>query len=101
MSKTVEIDITALAAGGDGIGRDDSGRVTFVPRTSVGDRARVTLVKETKSFARGDLELLVRPSPDRVTPPCEYFVAGCGGCAWQHIARPAQLAAKQAIVGGA
>lgn len=97
----IELDVTALAAGGDGVARDDGGRVTFVPRTAVGDRVRVNLVKETKSFARGELVDVVQPSPDRVAPPCEYFVAGCGGCAWQHVARPAQLAAKQAIVAGA
>ena len=33
--------ITALAAGGDGVARDDTGRVTFVPRTAPGDRVRV------------------------------------------------------------
>lgn len=96
-----ELDITALAAGGDGVARDAGGRVTFVPRTAVGDRVRVRLVKETASFARGELVEVVTASPDRVAPPCEYFVAGCGGCAWQHVARPAQLAAKQAIVVGA
>jgi 23S rRNA (uracil1939-C5)-methyltransferase len=96
-----ELDITALAAGGDGVGRDEGGRVTFVPRTAVGDRVRVTLTKQTKSFARGDLAELVTPSADRVEPPCEYFIAGCGGCAWQHVARPAQLAAKQALVANA
>lgn len=97
----LELEITALAAGGDGVGRDENGRVTFIPRTAVGDRARVSLAKQTKSFARGELARLVTPSADRVTPPCEYFVAGCGGCAWQHISRPAQLAAKQAILTGA
>jgi len=96
-----ELEITALAAGGDGVARDEGGRVTFVPRSAVGDRVRVRLVKETASFARGELAEVVTPSADRVTPACEYFVAGCGGCAWQHIARPAQLAAKQNILAGA
>lgn len=97
----IELEITALAAGGDGVARDAQGRVTFVPRTAVGDRALVTLVEEKKKFARGELTKLVTPSPDRVDPPCPHFLAGCGGCQWQHIARPAQLAAKQAIVEGA
>src|SRR6185503_18583475 len=97
----VELEITALAAGGDGVARDAGGRVTFVPRTAVGDRVRVRLVKETASFARGELVEVVTPSADRVAPPCEYFMAGCGGCAWQHVSRPAQLAAKQTIVAGA
>jgi 23S rRNA (uracil1939-C5)-methyltransferase len=97
----IDLEVTALAAGGDGVARDDNGRVTFVPRTAVGDRVRVTLLEEKKSFARGELVELLTPSADRVTPPCTYFIEGCGGCAWQHIARPAQLAAKQAIVVGA
>jgi 23S rRNA (uracil1939-C5)-methyltransferase len=97
----IDVDVTALAAGGDGVARDEGGRVTFVPRTAVGDRVRVTLLRETKSFARGEIVELLKPSADRVTPPCTYFIEGCGGCAWQHVARPAQLAAKQAIVVGA
>lgn len=95
------LEVTALAAGGDGVARDAGGRVTFVPRTAPGDRVRVRLVKETKSFARGELVEIVTPSPDRIAPPCEYFVAGCGGCQWQHVTRAAQLAAKHAIVAGA
>jgi tRNA/tmRNA/rRNA uracil-C5-methylase (TrmA/RlmC/RlmD family) len=98
---TDELEVTALAAGGDGVARDEGGRVTFIPRSAVGDRVRVQLGKQTKSFARGEITEIVTASPDRVTPPCEYYVAGCGGCTWQHIGRPAQLAAKQAIVTGA
>src|SRR5690348_12486372 len=91
----LELDITALAAGGDALGRDSTGRVTFVPRAVPGDRVRVRLVKETASFARGELVELLAASPVRVEPPCEYFRAGCGGCQWQHVTREAQLDAKQ------
>jgi 23S rRNA (uracil1939-C5)-methyltransferase len=99
--REVELDITALAAGGDGLGRDANGRVTFVPRAAPGDRVRVRVVRESASFARGELLAVIAPSPVRVDPPCEYFRGGCGGCQWQHVARSAQLAAKQAIVAGA
>lgn len=95
------IEITALAAGGDGVGRDEGGRVTFVPRTAVGDRVEIRLVEEKKKFARGEVVRVVEPSRDRVAPPCPHFREGCGGCQWQHITREAQLAAKQAIVEGA
>jgi len=97
---TVELAITALAAGGDGVGRDD-GRVTFVPRTAPGDVVRVKLVKATSSFARGELVEVIEAGPSRVAPTCAYFEAGCGGCQWQHVARAAQLAAKQAFVASA
>ncbi|HET7505261.1 MAG TPA: TRAM domain-containing protein [Kofleriaceae bacterium] len=95
------LDITTLAAGGDGIGRDESGRVTFVPRTAPGDRIRVRIVHATASFARAELTELVSAGPARVEPPCPHFARGCGGCQWQHVAHAEQLAAKQAIVAGA
>ena len=97
----IELAIDSLAAGGDGVGRDAGGRVTFTARTAPGDVARVQIGQATKSFARAKLIELVTPSPDRVEPPCPNFVRGCGGCQWQHVARPVQLAAKQAIVAGA
>jgi 23S rRNA (uracil1939-C5)-methyltransferase len=97
----VELDITALAAGGDGVGRDAGGRVTFVPRSAPGDRIRARVVHATSSFARAELAELVTPGPARVDPLCPHVARGCGGCQWQHVARADQLAAKQAIVAGA
>lgn len=94
----IELTIASLAAGGDGVGRDDGGRVTFVPLTAPGDRVKVELSEQKKSFARGELVEVVTPSIDRVEPPCPAFKQGCGGCQWQHVAREAQLAAKHAIV---
>jgi 23S rRNA (uracil1939-C5)-methyltransferase len=98
---TIELDITALAAGGDGIGRDASGRVTFVPRSAPGDRLRARIVHATSSFARAELIEVVTPGPARAVPPCPHFVGRCGGCQWQHVTRAEQLAAKHAIVAGA
>ncbi|HEV7554440.1 MAG TPA: TRAM domain-containing protein [Kofleriaceae bacterium] len=98
---TVELAIASLAAGGDGVGRDDTGRVTFVPATAPGDRVVVNITKATKSFARGELAQLITPGASRVVPSCRHAIAGCGGCSWQHVARAEQLAAKQAIVEGA
>ena len=97
----LDVDVTALAAGGDGVARDATGRVTFVPRAAPGDRLRVRVVQETASFARAELVEVLVAGAARVAPPCEAFARGCGGCAWQHVDRPAQLAAKQGLVAGA
>ena len=93
--------ISALTVGGDGIARDATGRVTFVPRTAPGDVVEVTVVSATKSYARAQLVRVVEAGWARVEPACPHFARGCGGCAWQHVAYPAQLAAKQAIVANA
>ncbi len=94
----MDVDIESLAAGGDGVGRVE-GKVVFVPRTAPGDGVRARVVEDKKSFMRGELEAVVRPSPDRVEPPCPLFRAGtCGGCQWQHVAYTAQAGAKQEIV---
>lgn len=97
----VELTVTALAAGGDGVARDDGGRVTFVARTAPGDRITARLTRATKSFAHGELVEVRQPSARRVTPPCPHFVRGCGGCQWQHVDRAEQLLAKQTNVHGA
>lgn len=92
------VEITGIAAGGDGVGRAE-GIVVFVPRTAPGDIALVTLVR-SKRFARGRLEALERPSPERVTPPCVHYTRDrCGGCQLQHLSYDAQLAAKAGIIG--
>jgi 23S rRNA (uracil1939-C5)-methyltransferase len=97
----VDLAITTLAAGGDGVGRDASGRVTFVPRAAPGDRLRVRITHATSSYARAEIAEIVAHGPARIEPACRHFLGRCGGCQWQHVARAEQLAAKQAIVAGA
>jgi 23S rRNA (uracil1939-C5)-methyltransferase len=88
--------VERLAAGGEGVCRI-GGKVTFVGLTAPGDLVEVETVAERPRFRRARLLRVVRPSPDRVEPRCRVF-GSCGGCCWQHLAYPAQLAAKRAIV---
>ena len=101
MSDTpVRLEITGIAAGGDGVGRTD-GMVVFVPRTAPGDVALVSLTT-AKRFARGALESIEVPSPDRVEPVCRHYtVDQCGGCQLQHVSYDAQLRAKGQIIADA
>jgi len=96
-SRLAELDIDSIAAGGDGVGRS-KGVVVFVPRAAPGDRLRVRLEVQRR-FARGEIDALLTPSPDRVVPDCAHYVADrCGGCQLQHIRYDAQLDAKRRIV---
>jgi tRNA/tmRNA/rRNA uracil-C5-methylase (TrmA/RlmC/RlmD family) len=92
---TLEID--RLAATGEGVARDASGRVVFVPLAAPGDRVRVRVVQARARFARAEIETIERPGPDRTDPLCPVF-GTCGGCAWQHVRYAAQVAAKAAIL---
>ena len=98
-SETVITDVTieSLAAGGEGVGRDTNGRVVFVLFAAPGDRLRVRVVEAQPRFARGEIDAVLAPGSDRVTPRCSVF-GSCGGCAWQHIDYAAQIEAKRAML---
>lgn len=93
----VTVEITALAAGGDGIARLPDGRVLFVGDAVPGDRAEVRLVHLKKDCAFGQVRRVLEASPERVTPACPV-ADRCGSCQWQAVAYPAQLTAKRSQV---
>jgi 23S rRNA (uracil1939-C5)-methyltransferase len=95
-----ELVIDSIAAGGDGVARDDN-LVVFVPRSAPGDRGVVSYTKKG-AFARGRLERLESASPQRVDPICVHYDGdNCGGCQLQHISYEAQQRAKERIVNDA
>jgi 23S rRNA (uracil1939-C5)-methyltransferase len=95
--RIADVTIDRIAAGGDAIARLDD-LVVFIPRGAPGDRARVQL-ETRKRFARGTIEEILEPSPDRVDPLCyHYRVDRCGGCQLQHMRYAAQLEAKRGII---
>src|SRR4249920_845540 len=87
-----------MAAGGEAVAREASGRVVFVRGALPGETVRARMVDERGRFARAVVEEVVEPVPGRVEPPCEYVAAGCGGCSWQHVAPEVQRALKRQIV---
>ena len=92
IGSVANLKIQDLAFGGEGVGRIDE-LVVFVPFVITGETVEAEIIELKKNFARAKLLRVIEPSPDRVKPECRYFGA-CGGCQYQHIAYPAQLAAK-------
>jgi 23S rRNA (uracil1939-C5)-methyltransferase len=92
--------VEAIAAGGDGVARSE-GLVVFVPRTAPGDVVTASVAGKGH-FARGSLRTILRPSPERVEPPCPHYTRDrCGGCQIQHMRYISQTAAKQRIIADA
>ncbi|MBI2433820.1 MAG: class I SAM-dependent RNA methyltransferase [Candidatus Hydrogenedentes bacterium] len=91
-----EITITALAHGGDGIGRID-GQVCFVPYGLPGDVVRVEVVRRARQVLWGRIAEVIEASPDRIDPACPNF-GRCGVCTWAHFGYPAQAEWKQRLV---
>lgn len=89
--------IRGIGSDGAGVGDLADGRVVFVPRTAPGDEVRVRITKQKRRWARGRLEEILEPAPERVDPACPYYHE-CGGCSVQHLAYDQQLEWKSRIV---
>jgi len=90
-----------MAKGGACVARlGDSARVVFVRGGVPGETCRIEVTDDSRrAWWRGRVVEVLRPSPDRVTPPCP--VAGrCGGCDWQHIGLDRQRRLKSESISG-
>jgi 23S rRNA (uracil1939-C5)-methyltransferase len=99
-SDEIELEIVAVANGGDGIGRELDGRVVFVPRTTTGDRVLARVRQRKAKYARALPVKILRASVARIDAPCRHFVT-CGGCQLQHVTYEEQLKLKRTIVSDA
>lgn len=93
VGQRVQLTIQDIAFGGEGVGRWED-FVVFVSFVLTGEEVEAELTEVKKHFARARLLRVVKPSPERVAPPCPYF-GDCGGCQYQHVAYEAQLRLKQ------
>lgn len=92
-ARDAELLIETLTNSGDGLGRLDE-RVVFVPYTLPGDKVRVKITQQKKTYALAEVVEILEPGAERVTPECHFFTQ-CGGCDWQHVPYFQQLEAKE------
>ena len=91
----LELEVGAIAAGGGCVARAPDGKVVFVRHSLPGERVRAQVTADTTSYLRADAVEILRPSPDRVDPPCPHAGPGrCGGCDFQHVEIGAQRRLK-------
>src|SRR5262249_6341433 len=81
-----------------GRARGRAGEYTVAVRGAVaGARVRVQVLKRRGHSIEGVLEAEVASSPDAVAARCPHATS-CGGCSFQELAYPAQLAAKERLL---
>jgi len=97
MPAEFEVTFQEMVFGGDAIGRLPDGRALFVPYVLPGEKARIVITEDNRSFARGRVLELLESSPLRIQPRCRHF-GECGGCSYQHLAYADQLKIKHSIV---
>jgi 23S rRNA (uracil1939-C5)-methyltransferase len=97
LMRKVRVLIESVAFKGYGVARID-GKVVFVPYTMTGDEAWIEMTEEKKRYSTARLIQVLKPSAERVPPPCPYF-GTCGGCQWQHIDYSFQAEQKKEILG--
>ena len=79
-----------------GVGRID-GKSVMVPQAVPGDLLEVALTSERRDYAIARIERIVRAGASRREPPCQYLPR-CGGCDWQQIDYPTQVALKAQLI---
>ncbi len=92
----LQLCLEGIAQGGESVGHY-AGKVVFVRGGIPGEHVVVRVTESKQRYARGIVQAVLSPAQVRVQPRCPLF-GRCGGCHWQHIVYPAQLAFKQDIL---
>jgi len=89
--------VTALADDARGVVRIDN-KVVFVDGALPDEEIVLRVTKRRRRYDGASLIEIIKPSPYRVEPPCEYFGL-CGGCGLQHLDPARQISLKERLLG--
>lgn len=90
------LEVVDISTEGKAIARHE-GLVVFIEGAVPGDRVDVMVHRKKNSFAEGKVYAVKSYSKNRTEPVCQHF-GTCGGCKWQNLNYPTQLAFKQKYV---
>src|SRR5690554_1698018 len=96
--ETEQVTGEKLVATGLCLSRNSEGEIFFVEGLLPTEKAQVEIVKTKAKNKFGAVTNLLSESQYRITPPCEFYIKGCGGCDWQFIHPDAQSEYKRDIV---
>ncbi len=96
MEQELIVEIEELSNLGAGIAKYN-GKVIFIENTCPGDKVKIKLTKQNKTYAFGQLLEIITPSIHRIKPFCPMQKI-CGSCQIQFIDYNEQLQIKKQIV---
>jgi len=88
--------IEDLTHDGNGVAKVD-GYPLFIQGALPNETAEIHVLKTLKKYGFAKVVEIIKPSPDRVDAPCDYFKQ-CGGCQLQHLSYEGQLKWKENMV---
>ncbi|MFV0363232.1 MAG: 23S rRNA (uracil(1939)-C(5))-methyltransferase RlmD [Suipraeoptans sp.] len=88
-NEIVTVTIEDMASGGEGIGKILNYPL-FIKDAIIGDVVEAKVIKAKKNYGFARLLNIIKPSKDRVVPPCPA-AAPCGGCQLQAMSYAKQL----------
>ncbi|MGD8604398.1 MAG: class I SAM-dependent RNA methyltransferase [Anaerolineales bacterium] len=97
MMDVITLTLEGMAYGGEAFGREQEGRMVFVPFGLPDEVVRVELVDVHKRWARARMLEVLEPSPVRIDPRCRHFGI-CGGCHYQQLPYEEQLKVKRDVL---
>ena len=92
----IRLDLLSWGRLGEAMASHDR-RDVFVFGGIPGETVNAEVVAIRRKYVAAQVVDVIRPSAQRVDPPCRYF-GQCTGCQWQHVSYDAQLDAKATIV---
>ncbi len=90
---TIPFEITSMDSLGQGVSKVTD-KVTFIPKTVIGDKGEAYLISERKGVAFAKLKTLTATSEKRIEPVCVHF-GSCPSCHYLHVNYEQELEFKK------
>lgn len=91
--RSIPFEITGVDGLGQGVSKITD-KITFIPKTAVGDKGQAEIVSEKKGVAFARLDKLEQPSSQRMTPECPHF-NNCPSCHYLHVDYAQEISYKK------